>query len=190
MQLYLLKFIILRWVENDNKIIFLIMVSNSFVNNTISLVLSITPSWYGMEAKIVKLYNGQEGNSNEKISLQKSIKREENTNESVQWLKKIWKWLPGRKRQGYIRRKEERFFFFCIIFKIQLSKETSWHFVRQQVTRETYIMVSQRGLFRYSSENHRVIEVGKHLWRLSIPSPLLRSGSAKVGFSGLCPVGF
>lgn len=80
MQSYLLKFIVLRWVENSNKIIFLITVSNSFVNNTTSLVLSITPSWYGMEVKIVKLYNGQEGNSNEKLSLQKSITREENTN--------------------------------------------------------------------------------------------------------------
>lgn len=51
---------------------------NSFV--TISLVLSTTPSWYGMEVKILKLYNVQEKNTTEKLSFQKSIKRKENTN--------------------------------------------------------------------------------------------------------------
>lgn len=41
-----------------------------------------------------------------------------------------------------------------------------------------------------SSKSHRKIEIGKHLWNSSCPLLLHKPGPVRVGYSGLCPVGF
>lgn len=40
------------------------------------------------------------------------------------------------------------------------------------------------------SPNNRIVEFGRHLWRLSCPSLLLKAGSPPAGCSGLCSVQF
>lgn len=98
--------------------------------------------------------------------------------------------ITGEKKVSLYKEKiwKNLFLYIYIIFflvgnisKIQFSKESSWHFVRQQVTRETYIMLSHRDLFCYSSQNHRGTEIGKHLWRSSIPTSCSGQGLAQQG---------
>jgi len=36
-------------------------------------------------------------------------------------------------------------------------------------------------------QNHRIVEVGKHLWRSPSPTPLLKAASATTGCPGPCP---
>lgn len=45
-------------------------------------------------------------------------------------------------------------------------------------------------LRNHESQNHRIIKVGKDLWRLHSLIPVLKAESARTGYSGLCPVGF
>lgn len=40
------------------------------------------------------------------------------------------------------------------------------------------------------SQNHKIINAGKDLWRLPSWIPLLKAETARTGYSGLCPVGY
>jgi len=59
--------------------------------------------------------------------------------------------IPGEKMtSSYEEKMRNNLLFLGYIAKIELTKESSRHLVRQQVTRETYILLSHRGLFCYS----------------------------------------
>ena len=44
--------------------------------------------------------------------------------------------------------------------------------------------------FTSESPNHTINEAGRHLWKLSSPSPTLKAGSARPAWLGSCLIGF
>lgn len=72
----------------------------------------------------------------------------------------------------------------CFLFPSWLER-LIWLLIR-----EVHPSTLRVKLRNHESQNHRIIKVGKDLWRLHSLIPLLKAESARTGYSGLCPVRF
>lgn len=138
----------------------------------------------GWKWKLSNYIMGRKENSNEKLSLRERIERK--IQMSIQWLKKIWKWSQEKKVSLYKEKIRKNlffflFFFFLVTFLRFSSLKRAADILWGSKLLGKHTSCSLIDLFCYSSQNHRGIEIEKHLWRSSIPTSCSGQGLAQQG---------